>query len=211
MFKLVPGPWSPVPVPYNFPMSPSPIDKARIEAAVRELIAALGDDVSRDGLHGTPDRVARMYTEIFSGMHEDPGVHLETQFDQEFRELVLFRDVKFFSMCEHHLMPFFGSAHIAYIPDGKITGLSKVVRSFKSLAARPQVQERLTGEMADLLMDRLKPMGCAVVVEARHMCMEMRGVRAPGSLITTSALRGVIKDREITRNELFTLIAGGRS
>ncbi len=191
-------------------MAESPIDTKRVELAVRELIAALGEDPERNGLAGTPDRVARMYTEIFSGMHEDPGVHLETQFDQEFRELVLFRDVKFFSMCEHHLMPFFGTAHIAYIPDGHITGLSKIVRCFKALAARPQVQERLTGEMADLLMERLKPMGCAVVVEARHMCMEMRGVRAPGSLITTSALRGAIKDKDATRNELFTLIAGGR-
>lgn len=192
-------------------MAEKQIDKARIEAAVRELIAALGDDPGRAGLLGTPDRVARMYEEVFSGMHTDPGIHLETQFEQEFRELVLFRDVKFFSMCEHHLMPFFGSAHIAYIPDGRITGLSKVVRSFKALAARPQVQERLTGEMADLLMERLQPLGCAVVVEARHMCMEMRGVRSPGSLITTSALRGAIKDKEATRNELFTLIAGGRS
>ena len=192
-------------------MPESPIDKTRVAAAVSELIAAIGEDPHRDGLAGTPDRVARMYTEVFSGMHEDPGVHLETQFEQDFRELVLFRDVKFFSMCEHHLMPFFGSAHIAYIPNGRITGLSKVVRSFKCLAARPQVQERLTGEMADLLMEKLNPLGCAVVVEARHMCMEMRGVRAPNSLITTSALRGLIKEREATRNELFTLIAGGRS
>jgi GTP cyclohydrolase I len=192
-------------------MSASPIDKPRIEAAVRELIAALGEDPARDGLLGTPDRVARMYAEVFSGIHTDPGIHLETQFDLEFRELILFRDVKFFSMCEHHLMPFFGSAHIAYIPNGRITGLSKVVRSFKALAARPQVQERLTGQMADLLVEKLSPLGAAVVVEARHMCMEMRGVRSPNSLITTSALRGLFKDRESTRNELFTLIAGGRS
>jgi len=184
-------------------------DSARIEAAVRELLEAIGEDVSRDGLYQTPERVARMYEEIFAGQNGDGEHYLETQFDVDHRELILFRDVKFNSMCEHHLMPFMGVAHIAYIPDGRVTGLSKVVRTFKHLAARPQVQERLTTQMADLMMRKLEPLGAAVVVEARHMCMELRGVRSPGSVITTSALRGAFENRESTRMELFTLIKGG--
>lgn len=171
-------------------------DKARIEAAVREILLAIGEDVERDGLKETPERVARMYEEIFAGQNGDAEHYLDTQFDVAHRELILFRDVKFYSMCEHHLMPFMGVAHIAYIPDTKVTGLSKVVRSFKHLAARPQVQERLTKLMADLMMDKLQPLGAAVIVEARHMCMELRGVRSPGSIITTSALRGAFEKRE---------------
>jgi len=191
-------------------MMPKPnFDSARIEAAVRELLEAIGEDVSRDGLYQTPERVARMYEEIFAGQNGDGEHYLETQFDVDHRELILFRDVKFNSMCEHHLMPFMGVAHIAYIPDGRVTGLSKVVRTFKHLAARPQVQERLTTQMADLMMRKLEPLGAAVVVEARHMCMELRGVRSPGSVITTSALRGAFENRESTRMELFTLIKGG--
>jgi len=184
-------------------------DKPRIEAAVREILLAIGEDVERDGLYQTPERVARMYEEIFAGQNGDAGAYLKTQFDVDHRELILFRDVKFHSMCEHHLMPFIGVAHIAYIPDGKVTGLSKVVRAFKHLAARPQVQERLTTQMANLLMEKLEPLGAAVVVEARHLCMELRGVRSPGSVITTSALRGAFETRESTRMELFTLIKRG--
>jgi GTP cyclohydrolase IA len=191
-------------------MERSVIDKPRIEAAVRELLAAIGEDLGRDGVRETPQRVARMYEEIFHGQNGGAAKHLETVFDVDHRELVLLRGVAFHSMCEHHLMPFTGVAHIAYIPQGKITGLSKLVRAFKNLAARPQVQERLTTQMADLLMESLDPLGAAVVVEARHLCMEMRGVRAPGSIITTSALRGAFENRASTRMELFTLIKGDR-
>ncbi len=191
-------------------MQNAKFDRGRIEAAVREILLAIGEDVERDGVRQTPERVARMYEEIFAGQNGGAEDYLETQFDVEHRELILFRDVKFHSMCEHHLMPFIGVAHIAYIPDGRVTGLSKVVRAFKNLAARPQVQERLTMQMADLMMDKLKPLGVAVIVEARHLCMELRGVRAPGSIITTSALRGAFEARESTRMELFTLIKGGR-
>ena len=186
------------------------IDKPRIEAAVRELLAAIGEDLSRDGVRETPERVARMYEEIFSGQNGGAAEHLETVFEVDHRELVLLRGVSFHSMCEHHLMPFVGVAHLAYIPQGRITGLSKLVRAFKNLAARPQVQERLTTQMAELMMDKLDPLGAAVVVEARHMCMEMRGVRVPGSIITTSALRGAFETRPTTRMELFTLIKGER-
>lgn len=191
---------------YNPNMDKAKFDKARIEQAVREILIAIGEDIERDGVCQTPERVARMYEEIFAGQNGSPADFLTTQFDVEHRELILFRDIKFFSMCEHHLMPFVGVAHIAYIPDGRVTGLSKVVRAFKHLAARPQVQERLTTQMADLLMSKLAPLGAAVIVEARHLCMEMRGVRAPGSIITTSALRGAFEARESTRMELFTLI-----
>jgi len=186
------------------------IDKPRIEAAVREILLALGEDPERDGVRETPQRVARMFEEVFYGVNGGAEKHLETTFDVAHRELILFRDITFFSMCEHHLMPFIGIAHIAYIPDGRVTGLSKIVRAFKNLAARPQVQERLTTQMADLLMAKLDPLGAAVIVEARHLCMEMRGVRSQGSIITTSALRGAFETRESTRMELFTLIKGER-
>ncbi|MCH7471619.1 GTP cyclohydrolase I FolE [bacterium] len=189
-------------------MQSSGIDGPRIEAAVREILAAIGEDPNREGVRETPKRVARMYKEIFAGMGDGAEQHLETTFDVGRSELILFRGIKFYSMCEHHLMPFFGVAHIAYIPDGKVTGLSKVVRAIKHLAARPQVQERLTAQMAELLVDMVKPLGAAVVIEARHLCMEMRGVRAPGTVITTSALRGAFEARESTRMELFTLIKG---
>ena len=191
-------------------MDNAKFDRSRIEAAVREILAAIGEDIERDGVRETPERIARMYEEIFAGQNGGADKYLETQFDVEHRELILFRDIKFYSMCEHHLMPFIGVAHIAYIPDGRVTGLSKVVRAFKHLAARPQVQERLTMQMADLMMAKLAPLGAAVVVEARHLCMELRGVRAPGSIITTSALRGAFEARESTRMELFTLIKGGQ-
>jgi GTP cyclohydrolase I len=187
-----------------------PIDTARIEAAVREILLAIGEDPAPDGLKDTPARVGRMYKEIFAGVGGGGGEHLSTTFDVAHRELVLFRAVPFYSLCEHHLVPFFGQAHIAYIPEGKVVGLSKVVRTFRQLAARPQVQERLTTEMAELLMSSLKPFGAAVIIEARHLCMEMRGVRTQGSVITTSALRGAFKDRESTRMELLTLVKGER-
>ena len=191
-------------------MSKNLIDKPRIEAAVRELLAAIGEDLDRDGLRETPQRVARMYEELFYGQNGGAADHLDTVFDVDHRELVLLRGVSFHSMCEHHLMPFVGVAHIAYIPQERITGLSKLVRTFKNLAARPQVQERLTSQMADIMMEKLNPLGAAVIVEGRHLCLEMRGVRAPGSIITTSALRGAFENRASTRMELFTLIKGER-
>lgn len=191
-------------------MGDSVIDKPRIEAAVREILLAIGEDPERDGVAQTPERVARMYEDLFSGQNGGAGEHLETTFDVSHRELVLFRDIKFYSMCEHHLIPFFGMAHIAYIPSEVVTGLSKVVRAFKNLAARPQVQERLTTQMADLLVEKLNPLGAAVIVEARHLCMEMRGVRSPGSTIITSAVRGAFESRASTRMELLTLINGER-
>ena len=190
-------------------MAESIIDKPRIEKAIREILLAIGEDPERDGVRETPQRVARMYEEIFAGQNGGAESHLETIFEVEHRELILLRDIKFHSICEHHLMPFVGVAHIAYIPDGRVTGLSKLIRSFKNLAARPQVQERLTTQMADLMLKKLKPLGVAVIVEARHMCMELRGVRQHGSIITTSALRGAFETRESTRQELFTLIKGG--
>jgi GTP cyclohydrolase I len=174
---------------------------------VAELLAAIGEDPAREGLADTPRRVARMYAELCRGLAlGDPGRHLETQFDEDHKELVLLRDIPFYSLCEHHLVPFFGRAHVAYIPDGKITGLSKVARVLGEVAARPQVQERLTSTVADLLVEKLHPRGAAVVVEARHLCMEMRGVRAPGTRVTTSALRGLFRDDPKTRMELFTLL-----
>lgn len=191
-------------------MEKSKIDKPRIEAAVREILLAIGEDLERDGIRETPERMARMFEEVFAGQNGGAERYLETQFEVEHRELILLRDIQFNSMCEHHLMPFIGVVHVAYIPDGRVTGLSKIVRAFKNLAARPQVQERLTTQMADLLMARLKPLGAAVIVEARHLCMELRGVRQPGSIITTSALRGAFEARESTRMELFTLIKGER-
>jgi GTP cyclohydrolase I len=187
-----------------------PVDQERIAAAVRELLLALGEDPDREGLAATPQRVGRFYAEMCRGLTLDPGRHLEVQFDEQHRELVLLRSIRFYSLCEHHLVPFFGTAHVAYIPDGKITGLSKVVRALRELAARPQVQERLTSAMADLLVEKLHPRGAAVVIEARHLCLEMRGVRAPGTKVTTSALRGTFKEDPRTRMELFTLIGNER-
>jgi GTP cyclohydrolase IA len=182
------------------------VDQPRIAAAVAEILLAIGEDPQRDGLRDTPARVARMYAEILGGVAGDTPDHLATTFEEEHKELVLLRDIPFYSLCEHHLMPFFGTAHIAYIPQGRITGISKVVRAFRELCARPQVQERLTWQMVEELEAKLQPRGSAVVLEARHLCMEMRGVRAPGSTMTTSALRGIFKERESTRMELFTLI-----
>lgn len=187
-------------------MAEGKIDQPRIEAAVREILLAIGEDPQRDGLRDTPARVARMYAELLGGVGGGEPDHLATVFEEEHRELVLLRDIPFYSMCEHHLMPFFGTAHIAYIPAGKITGISKVVRAFRALCARPQVQERLTWQMVEHLEEKLQPRGSAVVIEARHLCMEMRGVRMAGSVMTTSALRGIFKERESSRMELLTLI-----
>jgi GTP cyclohydrolase I len=184
----------------------TPIDIPRIERAVREILAAIGEDPQRDGLRATPARVARMYAELFSGLHDDPVRYLETSFDEDHHELVILRDIPFNSMCEHHLMPFEGKAHIAYIPGGRIVGLSKLARVVDVFSRRPQVQERLTSQVADLLAQRVNVKGCAVVIEAVHTCMTCRGVKKPGSVMVTSALRGVMHTNSGTRAEAMALL-----
>lgn len=186
------------------------IDSARAQAAVRELLLAIGEDPDRDGLKDTPARVARSYAEIFSGLGEDPGSHLEKVFDVGHQELVLVRDIPVYSMCEHHLLPFHGVAHVGYIPgpDGRVTGLSKLARLVEGFAHRPQVQERLTTQVADTLAERIGADGVIVVVEAEHLCMSMRGVRKPGSRTVTSAVRGSLHD-PATRAEAMSLIMAG--
>jgi GTP cyclohydrolase I len=188
-----------------------PMDLARIRRAVREILIAVGEDPDREGLAETPDRVARMYAEMFSGLHQDPRVHLNKLFTQKYDELVLVKDIRFESMCEHHLLPFIGTAHVAYIPNGRVVGLSKIPRVIDVLSKRPQLQERLTEEVADLLMSELKAKGVAVVMEASHSCMTVRGVHKPGSAFVTSALRGACKDRSATRAEVLALINGNRT
>lgn len=187
-----------------------PVDLGRIRRAVREILLAVGDDPDREGLVETPDRVARMYAEVFAGLHQDPRAHLGKLFTQKYDELVLVRDIRFESFCEHHLLPFIGSAHVAYVPNGRVVGLSKIPRVVDTLAKRPQLQERLTEELADLLMSELDAKGVAVVIDASHTCMTIRGVHKPGSTMVTSALRGVCKDRAATRAEVLSLINGAR-
>ncbi|MHB8172138.1 MAG: GTP cyclohydrolase I FolE [Thermincolia bacterium] len=187
------------------------INREKIEQAVRLILEAIGEDPEREGLVHTPKRVARMYEEIFCGLHIDPKEHLQVMFTEEHEEMVLVKDIPFYSMCEHHLLPFFGKAHVAYIPrKGKITGLSKLARTVETIAKRPQLQERLTSQIADIIMEALDPMGVLVVVEAEHMCMTMRGVKKSGSLTLTSAVRGLFKKNEATRAEAFALIRGYR-
>lgn len=192
------------------PRLDQPVDHARIERAVREILAAVGEDPDREGLLETPARVARMYAELFSGLRQDPTTHLKKCFTQKYDEMVLVKDIDFESMCEHHLLPFMGKAHIAYLPNGKIVGLSKLARIVEVIAHRPQVQERMTEQLADLIEEELRPKGVAVVLEATHACMTVRGIHKPGSLCTTSAMRGVCKDNLSTRAELMALIYGGR-
>ena len=187
------------------------VDTERIEKAVREILLAIGEDPDRDGLQKTPKRVARMYAEVFAGLQEDPAHHLKVQFESGHDEMVMVRDIPFYSMCEHHLMPFVGRAHVAYIPSerGMITGLSKLARLVEAYARRPQVQERLTTQVADKLMEVLEPRGTLVVIEAEHQCMSMRGVQKPGSLTITSAVRGQFRNTA-TRAEAMHLIGVGR-
>lgn len=182
------------------------MDLERIAAAVREILLAVGEDPDREGLQDTPKRVARMYAELFSGLHSDPASHLNVLFTEQYDELVVLRDIPFNSLCEHHLMPFEGLAHVAYLPNGKIAGISKLARVVDGFASRPQVQERLTNQIADLLMARLDAKGVAVVIKATHTCMTCRGVRKPGSLMVTSALRGRCKADARTRGELMVLL-----
>ena len=188
-----------------------PVDIERIEAAVTEILEALGEDPQRDGLLRTPSRVAKMYAEVFAGLREDPEHHLEVQFEAGHDEMVMVKDIPFYSMCEHHLLPFHGQAHVAYVPGehGKITGLSKLARLVEAYARRPQVQERLTSQVADDLMQTLDPRGALVVIEAEHLCMSMRGVQKPGSLTLTSAVRGLFLS-DATRAEAMQLLGIGR-
>ena len=188
-----------------------PVDIERIEAAVAEILEALGEDPQRDGLLRTPSRVAKMYAEVFAGLREDPEHHLEVQFEAGHDEMVMVKDIPFYSMCEHHLLPFVGQAHVAYVPGehGKITGLSKLARLVEAYARRPQVQERLTSQVADKLMQALDPRGALVVIEAEHLCMSMRGVQKPGSLTLTSAVRGLFLS-DATRAEAMQLLGIGR-
>ena len=186
------------------------VDHERIEAAVREILLAVGEDPDREGLEETPARVARMYAEICAGLRRDPGEVLRKTFTQKYDEMVLVKDIRFASICEHHLLPFFGRAHIAYLPKGKIVGLSKLPRLVDAVARRPQVQERITEEVADLLVEELSPRGAAVILEATHTCMTVRGVRKADSVCTTSAMRGVFRDNPSSRSELMALIYGGR-
>ena len=189
------------------------MDNAKIEEGVRLILEGIGEDPNREGLLKTPARVARMYNEVFGGMDQDPHQHFETLFDEHHEEMVLVKDIPFYSMCEHHLVPFFGHAHVAYIPssDGKICGLSKLARLVEVYAKRPQVQERLTSQVADTLVKELNPQGVIVVIEAEHMCMSMRGVKKPGSQTTTSAVRGLFERNQATRNEAMHLIFARRS
>lgn len=186
------------------------VDKSRIERAVREILLAVGEDPDREGLQETPARVARMYAEMFAGLHEDPRLHLRKVFTEKYDEIVLVRDIQFQSMCEHHLLPFIGKAHIGYVPAGKVLGLSKLARLVESVSRRPQVQERMTEQIATLLVEELAPKGVAVVLEAEHSCMALRGVRKPGSRCVTSAMKGLFRENLSTRSEVMQLIYGDR-
>ena len=182
------------------------INQEKIAAGVRMIIEAIGDDPDREGLKDTAKRVARMYGEFFQGLHEDPRTYLQVVFDEQHDEMVLVKDVPFHSMCEHHLLPFHGRVHAAYIPRGRVVGLSKIARVIEVFARRPQVQERMTAQIADLMTDELDAHGVGVVVEASHTCMTMRGVKKPGSLMVTSAMRGSFKTDQATRSEFMSLV-----
>ena len=190
--------------------APGTVDEPRIARAVREILAAVGEDPDREGLVETPARVARMYAELFSGLREDPRVHLRKFFSEEYDEVVLVRDISFNSMCEHHMLPFMGQAHIGYVPDGRVIGLSKLARVVETVARRPQVQERMTETIANLLLEELQAKGVAVVIEATHTCMTVRGIRKPGSLCVTSAMKGIFRSNLSSRSEVMNLIYGGR-
>ena len=182
------------------------IDKVRIELAVREILLALGEDPDREGLLQTPRRVAEAYAELFAGLHEDPNRHLDVTFDEQHTEMVVLRDIPFASFCEHHLLPFTGHAHIGYIPRGRVVGLSKLARLVDGYARRPQVQERITSEIADAIMSVLQPDGCGVVIEATHTCMTIRGAHKPGAVMITSAMRGGFRKRPETRSEFLSIV-----
>jgi GTP cyclohydrolase I len=182
------------------------IDQAKIAQAVTLILEALGEDPGREGLLETPRRIAEMYGELFSGLHTDPRAYLQVGFEEDHQEMVILRDISFTSMCEHHFMPFYGHAHVAYIPQGRVVGLSKLARLVEGYAHRPQLQERLTGQIADALVEVLQPAGVGVVLEAEHMCMSVRGVKKPGSRMVTSATRGAFRAHQATRLEFLSLI-----
>jgi len=185
------------------------MDKKKIEKAIKEILEAIGIDRKKKDLLDTPKRVAEMYEEIFAGVHKDPEEELEVVLDQKHHEIILLKGIPLYSICEHHLLPFIGKAHIAYIPkNGRVTGLSKLVRVVDILSRRPQVQERLTTQIAEIIMSKLKPLGVMVVIEAEHLCMSMRGVRKPGTLTVTSAVRGIFKENQKTRSEALALMKG---
>ena len=190
---------------------PKTIDMERICKAVEEILLAVGEDVHREGLLKTPERVARMYAELLDGTFEDPSVHLKSVFTEKYDEIVLLRDIPFYSVCEHHLLPFIGKAHVAYLPTGKVLGVSKIARIVDSFAHRLQAQERLTGQIADFLMQNLRPLGVAVVLQASHSCMTIRGIRKPGSEMVTSALRGIFKRDARSRAEVLHLMHNDKS
>ncbi len=187
------------------------IDLPKIEKAVAEILEAIGEDSTREGLRDTPHRVARMYGELFGGLYENPARHLGVGFTEKYDEMVVLRDIPFNSMCEHHLLPFTGRAHVAYIPRGKVVGLSKLARIVDSFARRPQVQERLTSQIAELLLERLDAKGVGVIIEATHTCMTIRGVKKPESVMVTSAMLGIFRTNLATRTEAITLLTGGHS
>jgi GTP cyclohydrolase I len=194
----------------TLPKAKTAVDQKRIQKAVREILIAVGEDPDREGLLDTPDRVARMYAEVFGGLHSDPAVHLQKTFTQQHDNMVLVKDIEFASCCEHHLLPFIGKTHVAYLPNGRVVGLSKLARVVDAIAKRPQVQERMTEDLADLIMTHLKPRGVGVIVEASHSCMTIRGVKKPGAMTITSAMRGAFLTLPETRQELMSLVFGQR-
>jgi GTP cyclohydrolase I len=187
------------------------MDIQKIEEAVHTILQAVGEDPSREGLRDTPNRVARMYEELLGGMDADPAALMDVHFTEDYDEMVVLRDIPFYSMCEHHLLPFMGKAHVAYLPNGKVVGLSKLARVVEAFARRPQVQERLTGQIADLIMNKLGAKGAGVIIEATHTCMTIRGVKKPGSVMVTSAMKGLFRTNIATRAEAINLLTGGRS
>jgi GTP cyclohydrolase I len=187
-------------------MPDAKVDIPRLERAVREILLAVGEDPDREGLLKTPNRVARAYGELMAGLQDDPKRHLKTVFNERYDEVVLLRDIEFHSLCEHHLLPFTGKAHVAYLPDGKVVGLSKLARLVEGYARRPQVQERLTTQIADALMEELQPLGAACVIEATHTCMTIRGAKKHGAVMVTSALRGIFKENPSSRAEVLALM-----
>jgi len=186
------------------------IDKDKIEKAVASIIEAIGEDPKREGLVGTPRRIAEMYAEVFGGIYEDPGEELRVGFEEGHQEMVILKDIPFYSMCEHHFLPFHGLAHVGYIPSGRVVGASKIGRVVEILAKRPQLQERLTTQIANTIVSVLEPKGVAVIIQAEHLCMTMRGVKKPGSNIVTSAMRGLFQKNPLTRSEFLSLVQGSR-
>lgn len=191
-------------------MKKKEVDLKRIEKAVLEILEAVGEDPTREGLKDTPARVSRMYAELLEGMQHEPIEHMQSIFHEEYDEIVLLRDIPFYSVCEHHMMPFIGKAHVAYLPDGKVLGVSKLARLVDAFARQLQVQERLTAQIADFLMENLKPKGVSVVIEASHSCMTIRGIKKPGAMMVTSALRGIFKKDPRSRSEVLTLMHSDR-